>query len=203
MPERYLIHKSQCDGGARYTRGVGTTQTRSSSPSRRRSTLTMNSRCDTYAASVDSSRRWGGPILGPSVRYLINLIGMALFNIVFRVRNRFSTVGRSPFLNLVFNRTKGRGLLSISNHLSVIDKGAMGSTASAAENETRPGPMGSVRRGRVLRRGRTTAASIRSRQCGAAGQNGVTRTAYPEVLPGSGAETWHKQANDFNLNLLI
>lgn len=87
------------------------------------STSLMNSRCDVYAMQLSSKQnRWGGFIIGPIVRYLINLIGAALFNIIFRLLNRFHTVGRETFLSkYVFGRPSGRGLITVSNHLSVID----------------------------------------------------------------------------------
>ena len=87
-----------------------------------RASLTMNARCDEYAARLSSNKgRWGGRFIGPVVRYLnICLVGL-IFGLVMRFLNRFRAIRRKDFLQHVFRRPKGRGLLTVSNHLSVAD----------------------------------------------------------------------------------
>jgi monolysocardiolipin acyltransferase len=78
-------------------------------------------RCDEYAAHLRKGKRWGGPIIGPIVRYLNNFIVGFLFTIILRVFNRFETI-RYNFLHfLVFYRSSEKGLLTISNHQSIQD----------------------------------------------------------------------------------
>lgn len=82
----------------------------------------MNARCDNYAAQLSSTKsRWGGPVIGPVLRYLNICVVGVLFGIVVRVLNSFRAIRRKKFLELVFRRPRGRGLLTVSNHLSVID----------------------------------------------------------------------------------
>ena len=86
-----------------------------------RSTLNMKSRCDIYAETTLSKPRWGGPILGPIVRFINNTITGIIFSIFLRLFNSFKTVRMKLLLNQVFKRSKGRGLLSVSNHQSILD----------------------------------------------------------------------------------
>lgn len=77
-------------------------------------------RCDKYA-EVLSKPRWGGPIIGPIVRYLnVSLIAF-IFSVILRVFNKFTVVRKELLVNKIFNREKGRGLLTISNHQSMAD----------------------------------------------------------------------------------
>ena len=84
------------------------------------SLLSSLTRCDKYA-EVLSKPRWGGPIIGPIVRYLnVSLIAF-IFSVILRVFNKFTVVRKELLVNKIFNREKGRGLLTISNHQSMAD----------------------------------------------------------------------------------
>lgn len=83
------------------------------------STSLFSARCDEYAARLDGPR-WGGP-LGAVVRYInISLCGL-LFSFILRVLNRFKSHSREILINQIWNRPKARGLLTVSNHMSVVD----------------------------------------------------------------------------------
>eukprot|EP01038_Epipyxis_sp_PR26KG_P004104 gene4104-5854_t len=77
------------------------------------------SRCDLYAEKV-LRPRWGG-FVGPVVRYinscLVGLIGVILL----RMYNKFSSFRSNILFNQIFNRPKSLGLLSVSNHQSMLD----------------------------------------------------------------------------------
>ena len=77
-------------------------------------------RCDQYA-KVLSKPRWGGPIFGPIVRYLNTIMIGVIFSIILRVFNKFTSVRRELLTDKIFNREKGRGLLTVSNHQSMAD----------------------------------------------------------------------------------
>lgn len=65
--------------------------------------------------------RWGGRILGPILRYLNSFVVGMLFTYILRIRNRFRVTRRQQLLDLVFCRPKERGLLTVSNHQSMLD----------------------------------------------------------------------------------
>lgn len=77
-------------------------------------------RCDQYAERL-SKPRWGGPILGPIVRYLNTIMIGVIFSVILRVFNKFTSVRRELLTDKIFNREKGRGLLTVSNHQSMAD----------------------------------------------------------------------------------
>ena len=87
---------------------------------RKRHNICMN-RCDEYAETVLKRPRWGGPILGPIVRYLNSCFIGILFGTILCILNSFKAFRRDILLNQVFRRDKGRGLLTVSNHMSVLD----------------------------------------------------------------------------------
>ena len=92
----------------------------SSSYSRKKSSLSMN-RCDEYANNVLKQPRWGGPIIGPIVRYFNSVFIGISFSIILRIMNSFKAFRRHLLVNQIFNRERGRGLLTVSNHMSVMD----------------------------------------------------------------------------------
>ena len=77
-------------------------------------------RCDQYA-EILSKPRWGGPIFGPIVRYLNTIMIGVIFSIILRVFNKFTSVRRELLTDKIFDREKGRGLLTVSNHQSMAD----------------------------------------------------------------------------------
>ena len=85
-----------------------------------RSCLAMN-RCDVYADTVLKQPRWGGPVLGPIVRYLNSCFIGVIFTVVLRVLNRFKAFHKERLIHQIFRREKGRGMLTVSNHMSVAD----------------------------------------------------------------------------------
>lgn len=78
-------------------------------------------RCDEYAKFLMTKPRWGGRIIGPTIRYLNNFIVGILSIIVLHIMNSFKEFRKEILLNLVFNRPKGKGLLTVSNHQSIVD----------------------------------------------------------------------------------
>ena len=87
--------------------------------SRKKFSLSMN-RCDEYANNVLRQPRWGGPIIGPIVRYFNSVFIGVTFSIILRIMNSFKAIRRHILVNLIFNRERDRGLLTVSNHMSVI-----------------------------------------------------------------------------------
>ena len=83
------------------------------------SQLLMTSRCDLYSDVVQRPR-WGGPI-GKVVRYFNQVLMGSLFAFIVRVQNKFRTHRLKTLTDLVWKRPHKRGLLSVSNHLSVMD----------------------------------------------------------------------------------
>lgn len=81
---------------------------------------TLN-RCDQYAETIVNKPRWGGPILGPIIRYLNVCVIAGLFFFILRIMNKFTTVRKELLTDKIFNREKGRGLLTVSNHQSMAD----------------------------------------------------------------------------------
>lgn len=84
------------------------------------SRLYESTRCLDYGKKM-SENRWGGRIVGPSIRMLNNLVLGIIFTFIMRVLNRFKSYRRDVLINLVFNRKKCRPLLTLSNHQSVVD----------------------------------------------------------------------------------
>jgi hypothetical protein len=80
----------------------------------------MRNRCDEYADFV-LKPRWGGPVLGEIVRYFNTLFIGTVSVFILRVMNRFRVFRKEILINRIFNREKGRGLLTVSNHQSVFD----------------------------------------------------------------------------------
>ena len=78
------------------------------------------SNCDRYAENPINIRI-GGKWLGPIIRYINNLIVGILFTIILRFRNKFVIKRGDILLNAVFHRPKGSGLLTVSNHQSMLD----------------------------------------------------------------------------------
>lgn len=78
-------------------------------------------KCNEFAEFLKKKKRWGGRVLGPFVRYLNNCLVGFLFTILLRVRNRFKAHRRDVLLKAVYKRPKKKGLLSVSNHQSMLD----------------------------------------------------------------------------------
>jgi len=78
-------------------------------------------RCTDYAMALESNPRWGGPLIGPIFRYINDFIVGLLGVFVVRILNRFQCIRRPVLLRQIFNREKGRGLITVSNHQSVFD----------------------------------------------------------------------------------
>jgi monolysocardiolipin acyltransferase len=74
-----------------------------------------------YADTVLKRPRWGGPVLGPLVRYLNSCFIGVLFTLVLRVMNRFRAFHKERLIDQIFHRERGRGMLTVSNHMSVAD----------------------------------------------------------------------------------
>lgn len=83
-------------------------------------------RTDDYAKYMQENKRWGGPIIGPIVRYLNSVIVGVLFSFIFKIKNKFTIHGKDLLLKYVFKRNnfnKGKKipLLTVSNHKSMLD----------------------------------------------------------------------------------
>ena len=86
--------------------------------------------------------RWGGA-LGSVVRYLnISLVSL-VFGFIMRVMNKFKAYRKETLLDLVKNRPKGRGLLTVANHLSLMDDPGLWS-AVLPWGRVRPDKVGSI-----------------------------------------------------------
>ena len=83
-------------------------------------TMAMN-RCTEYADIIENRSRWGGRVIGPILRYLNNFTTGILFTILLRIMNRFKSFRRETLLQHVFHRPAGKGLLTVSNHQSILD----------------------------------------------------------------------------------
>jgi len=101
---------------------MGTTLDSRSVPLRGSSTALQMSRCDDYAEYLRKNPdRWGGPIIGPIIRYINIFIVGLLGRFLLAVLCRFKRIRLETLLHLVWNRPKGKPLLTISNHQSVFD----------------------------------------------------------------------------------
>jgi hypothetical protein len=80
-------------------------------------------RCFQYAEMIRSAnhKRWGGRLLGPLIRYFSSLLFGLFFTILLKVMNRFTSHRVETLLHNVFHRPDGKGLLTVSNHQSVVD----------------------------------------------------------------------------------
>ena len=90
------------------------------SPLFRGSSVHMTSRTDEYAATVSKKSRWGG-VLGAVLRQVNQFVVGLFFLVIVRVLNKFKAIRIEKLLNLVWNRPNERGLLTLSNHQSVMD----------------------------------------------------------------------------------
>lgn len=86
------------------------------------------SNCDQYAEKPIHIRI-GGKWFGPIIRYINNFIVGIVFTIILRIRNKFIVKRREILLNAVFHRPKGSGLLTVSNHQSMLDDPGMWAAA--------------------------------------------------------------------------
>ena len=87
--------------------------------SQHNSKLHLSSRCDLYSEVVQRPR-WGGSF-GKVVRYLNQVVVGSIFSFILRVLNKFKAYRLKILTDLVWKRPEKRGLLSVSNHLSVMD----------------------------------------------------------------------------------
>lgn len=79
-------------------------------------------RSDLYANDVMMRpHRWGGPVVGPLCRRLSIILVSIMSVVVLRVFNRFRVIRENTLKRLIFHRPKGKGLLTVSNHQSVVD----------------------------------------------------------------------------------
>jgi len=76
-------------------------------------------RCEIYAESMKGPR-WGG-FIGPLVRYLNICVVATFFTIILRIMNHFKSFGKEKLMKHIWKREEGRGLLTVSNHMSVMD----------------------------------------------------------------------------------
>jgi monolysocardiolipin acyltransferase len=65
--------------------------------------------------------RWGGPAVGPVVRYLNSALVGVLFSFILGQLNTFEGFRLNRLIELVFQRPEGRPLLTVSNHQSILD----------------------------------------------------------------------------------
>ena len=86
------------------------------------------SKCDQYAEKPIHVRI-GGKWFGPIIRYINNFIVGIVFTIILRIRNKFTIKRGETLLNAVFQRPKGSGLLTVSNHQSMLDDPGMWAAA--------------------------------------------------------------------------
>jgi hypothetical protein len=82
--------------------------------------ISMTNRCDEYAELLRKPR-WGGPILGEIVRFMNTIFIVSVSMLILKVFNRFKVLRKDILNNLITNREKGRGMLTVSNHQSVLD----------------------------------------------------------------------------------
>jgi len=101
------------------TKTIHTTKSMDHYRGHRQSSSLFTSRCDSYSDLVKKPR-WGGP-LGVIIRYLNQLLFGVVFSIILRVLNRFRAHNLKELLSLIWKRPNSRGLLTVSNHQSVID----------------------------------------------------------------------------------
>ena len=78
------------------------------------------SRCDAYSEIVKKPK-WGGPILGVFLRWLNVLFVGTICSIILRVFNNLKTFGMEKIYNNIWNRGRGKGFVTVCNHLSVMD----------------------------------------------------------------------------------
>lgn len=79
-------------------------------------------RSDVYANDIMMRpHRWGGPVVGPLFRRLSIILVSIVSVVVLRLFNRFRVIRENTLKHLMFHRPKGRGLLTVSNHQSVVD----------------------------------------------------------------------------------
>lgn len=60
-------------------------------------------------------------MLSTAVRYLSTVLHGVIFSFIMRIFNRFTTKRKDILLQHVFEREAGQGLLTVSNHQSVLD----------------------------------------------------------------------------------
>lgn len=89
-------------------------------------TLYTSKRTDDYAKYMQENESWGGPIIGPIIRYLNSAVLGIVFSILFKIKNKFTVYGKDLLLKYIFKRNKlNKGkkipLLTVSNHKSMLD----------------------------------------------------------------------------------
>lgn len=83
--------------------------------------VALKSRCSDYAEYLRTQPRWGGKIIGPIVRYINTCCVATMFFFILRIWNKFKCIRRNVLERLIFHRPKNVGLLTVSNHQSVMD----------------------------------------------------------------------------------
>lgn len=78
-------------------------------------------RCNEYAKYVRTNERWGGKVIGPLVRYFNLIIIGFLLKFILQVLNTFKVHNQNYLFDAIWNRPKSVGLLTVSNHQSLLD----------------------------------------------------------------------------------
>jgi hypothetical protein len=83
------------------------------------------SRCDKYAINITKKFKWG--IIGTIVRYINICIVHFIMVFLFRILNSLKIIRGELLWKNLFKRENGRPLLTVSNHMSMLDDpGLMG-----------------------------------------------------------------------------
>jgi len=83
------------------------------------------SRCDKYAINITKKFKWG--IIGTIVRYINIFIVHFIMVFLFRILNSLKIIRGELLWKNLFKRQNGRPLLTVSNHMSMLDDpGLMG-----------------------------------------------------------------------------
>jgi len=80
-----------------------------------------DSKCEIYAKRLQVEMFRPRSIFDTCVRYMNNFIVGIIFSFLLRIRNIFKVRRRDTLLRAIFHRRQGEGLLSVSNHQSILD----------------------------------------------------------------------------------
>jgi len=83
--------------------------------------VVVESKCDIYAKQLQSEMFQPGNFFYTCVGYVNNFIVGVIFSYILKIRNFFKVRRRDTLLDAVFHRRKGQGLLTVSNHQSILD----------------------------------------------------------------------------------
>ena len=79
--------------------------------------IVLRSKCNDYADKLLSNP----PTINLLLRFVNNFVTGIIFTILLRVLNNFKVYGKSILFKRVFNRDPNIGLLTVSNHQSLLD----------------------------------------------------------------------------------